>query len=641
MKNRYVLIAALSVLVYLPSVFGGFMWDDEDIITGDSVVHSLANAGKVFSTGYWKRDFPGAESRYRPMRSLLLMAEWKVFGRGPAGYHAVNVLLNAAAACLALWLAWLLFRDPDKAFAAALVFALHPVHVESVAWLKNVTDILMFIFAALSAGLAIKSFENEGRRPVLGAASAVFFLLALFSKESAVMLPALLAAWLWLARGERPREALGKTLPLWVMSAVFLLFAVYALRRTPGMAAFHFKEALLGFAQYSRLVFLPLGLNADRGVVTLLDAAGPLLLAGLVFYGVRAGNRVLLYSAAWIVLCLVPFLDTRFTTGRPIAEQRLYMAVLGLGLACGAAYRPVKAWRYSLLALCLLFGGAAAARNFDWIDPVRLWEKTVAASPASPRARNNLGVSYERAGRFNDAAREYEFSMAMAPGELSPRLNIADLLYRLGNRQKAEQVYSEALSRFPSAARARLGLLRLKLEAGKSQEALILGQELLKERPDHPEALNAVGVVYMALRRDEEARSAFSRAAALSPEYADAFYNLASLHRNRGEFGPAAEAYEALLRIAPAHADALNNLAILSDMAGNEARAVEFFKRAQAAAPGFYQASYNLGGIYYRKKMYLEALSEYSRVLASAPGHEGAERKAAEIRKLLNEDRRK
>lgn len=640
MKNRYAIIAALSALIYLPSVFGGFMWDDEDIITGDGVIHGQASPVRVFSPEYWKRDFPGAESRYRPMRSLLLMAQWRAFGSSPAGYHAVNLLLNSLASCLALWLAWLLLKDPDKAFAAALIFALHPVHVESVAWLKNVTDILMFIFSVLAAGAVLRSREGAGGKSPAPLAAALF-LLALFSKENAVMLPALLFSALWLLKGEPPGVALRRTLPLWIMSAVFLAFAVFFLRREPASGPFDIAQSLLGFAQYSRLLFLPLGLNADRSVVTLVDAAGPLALAALAFYGWRKGNRTALYSSVWAALCLVPFIDARFTTGRPIAEQRLYMAALGAGLAFASFYTPSRPWNYALSAFAIVFGTAAAARVFDWIDPVRLWEKTVASSPASARAHNNLGVSYERAGRLNDAAREYSVSMALAPSESHPQLNIADLLYRTGDREKAEKIYTEALSRFPGLYRAKLGLMRIKLETGRPAEALFLGRELLGEKPGDAEVYNAIGVANVGVGRREEALAAFRRSAELAPGNTGALYNIASLYRDSGELRLAAQAYEEVLRADPAHADALNNLAILSDMDGNEDGAIRLFRRALEVSPGFYQAAYNLGGIYFRRKMYVEALSEYSRVLAAEPGHEGAAKKSAEIRKLLNEDSRK
>jgi Flp pilus assembly protein TadD len=639
MKNRYIIIAALSMLIYLPSIFGGFMWDDEDIITADYVIHSVSNAGKVFTPTYWKRDFPGAEKRYRPMRSLLFMGEWRAFGKNPGAYHVVSIALNAAAACLALWLSLLFFkRDPDKAFVAALIFALHPAHVESVAWLKNVTDILMFIFAALAAGMVIKGAEEEDGGLPLAAAALLFFVFSLAAKENAVMLPALLVFWLVLLNGSRPAAALKRVSVMAGLSAAFLFFAVYFLRRSPDMPVFELRNSLLAFAQYSRLVFLPFDLNADRGVVTPLDAAGPLLLAALLFYALRSRDKAALYSVLWIVICLVPFLDTRLMTGRPIAEQRLYMATLGLGFACGSLYRPEKLRQYSFAAFGLVFAGFSLARNFDWIDPVRFWEGTVKASPASARARNNLGVSYERARRFTDAAKEYEFAVNLAPAEEQPYLNMADLLYKAGRREEAERIYSDLYAKRPASRRAALGLLRVELDAGKPEEARKLGLALLSAAPDNIEAINSMGVVDLALGRDPEARAAFEKAVAANPEYADAYYNLAALYQKSGKTDLAARAYAEVLRINPSHPDALNNLAIISDIAGDEARAVELFKRAEAAAPGFYQAAYNLGGIYYRKKMYIEALSEYTRVLAANPAHAKARAKADEIRKILNEN---
>lgn len=636
MKNRYLILAVLSALLYLPSVFGGFMWDDEDIITGDPIIHQVSNAGKVFTPGYWKRDFPGAENRYRPLRSLLLMGEWKLWGKNPGGYHAVRVAVNAAAVCLAFWLSFLLLKDPDKAFVSALVFALHPAHVESVAWLKNVTDMLVFIFTALSAGLLVRDPGKE-RRGFLLFAPLLFFALALASKENAVMLPALALSWLCLVEEVKFLPALKRVAPEAVLGAVFLAFAVLFLRRGPALPAFEFKTSALAFAQYLRLLFLPFDLNADRWLVTLFDAPGPLLAAGVFAYSRWKGEKAGAYAVVWMVLCLVPFLDNRFMTGRPIAEQRLYTAALGLGFAAGAFYKPDVYRRGALAALALLFAGFTAARNFDWISPVKLWEKTAASSPDSPRAWNNLGVSYERAGRFSDAAAEYGKAAALEPSVPGPFLNMADLYYKAGKPAEAKKIYSEIYAREPGSRRAALGLLRLELEAGGPGADKIL-EGLLAAHGGDPEVLNSAGVAHMFKGRYDAALDAFGRAIKANPENADAYYNLAALYQRTGRPGQAAETYRALLGIAPAHPDALNNLAILTDMAGDEAGAIKLFRRAEEAAPGFYQAAYNLGGIYYRKKLYLEALSEYSRVLKYKPDHAQAAKKAEELRKLINED---
>ena len=463
-----------------------------------------------------------------------------------------------------------------------------------------------------------------------------FFALALASKENAVALPALLFGWLALVRKEGGARAFKATLPLWVMSAAFLLFAVYVLRRGPGLPPFQLKNSLLALAQYSRLLFLPFDLNAERGLVTAFDIAGPVLMGGLFYYFYRARRFDGLYAVFWMLVCLVPFLDMRFVTGRPIAEQRLYMAVLGLGFSAGALYEPVLARRIAVGAAAVIFGAFSAARNFDWIDPVRFWEKTAAASPESARAHNNLGVSYERVRRFQDALVQYEKAADLDLSGAASYLNLADLLYKGGRREDAAAIYDRVYSKEPSDKRASLGLMRIKLEAGDLDGAEKLVKALLEAAPANPEALNSLGVIEMARGRGGAALPHFEKALAANPEYADALYNMAALFQGGGNYAGAAGAYERLLLIEPFHPDALNNLAIIKDMGGDEAGAIELFKRNEQANPRFYKSAYNLGGIYYRKKMYLEALGEFTRVLDIFPGHEGARRKADESRGRLD-----
>lgn len=621
-------------LFYLPSVSRNLIWDDEGIISSDHVIRDISKAGYIFTPAYWKNDFPGSGGRYRPLRALTFMLERQAWGENPAASHQVNAALHAAAALALFWLAWLLGLSVNRALFAALLFGVHPAGVEAVAWIKNRTDIMAALFCLLSLALYIKAGAEGALRRWFEAGSLLAFLLALLSKETAVVFPLLPFAWS-LTAGEGRAKALRRALPYAVLAGIFLAFVLSLFKAGALSAMPDLKWGALGAAAYLRLLFLPLGLNLERLAVTPLDLAGPLLYAGLVWAAFRAKSRTGLFLAAGAGIALLPLLDLRLVASRPLAEERLYFAIAFTALCAGSLVPAHRFWKLGAVLAGVLFAGLSLSRMADWRDPVRLWEDTARKSPGSARTRVNLGLAYERAGRIREAVAEYENSIALDPAPAQPYINIAAALMKAGRQAEAEKLYLKALANSPGNTQALLGLGRAALDKGDPDGAAARAGEALAARPAEKEALNMLGVACMMKGDLACAGDNFGRVLALDRFDPKALYNLANLARMSGDLPLAISHLETLRQVEPDNLDAANNLAILLDMTGREDAAVAVIRDILSRDKGYYQANYNMGLIYERRGRLLEALAEFTRALELNPKHAASQKKADEIRGKL------
>ncbi len=646
MRYGIFILIVVAVIVYINTLANGFIWDDEDLIMEDKYIKSPQYIGYLFTPQYWKKDFVAHEGRFRPLRALTFVAEWQIWKKNPVGYHLTNLLLNLAAVFGVYYLAQILFNGESvKSFFSALLFAVHPVHTESVAWIKNRTDILMTIFYVLAAGLFIRYFKMKNLSLRNYFVVSVLFVLALLSKEAAITLPLVLGAYIWIIGKETEGDSLSATgglkmtvkkiIPLVVLSVVFLGFIIWGLRASQLKSPIDIKANFLVLAQYLRLLVLPYDLNAERALVTGIDLIGPVFFATVIYLVVRKKLYLEMFALLWILITLLPALDIRFITSRPIAEQRLYLPSVGLCLLAGSQMSP-KLWSRILLILIIVsFSGITFARNFDWRDSVRFWEKTVRQSPTSARAWNNLGLSYERQGNISGAINSYRSSILLKPDSEYGYINLANLLFNVGQYSEAKQLYEKLLSITPRNSDARFGLAKVYLQLKMADKSAAIYSEILTENPMDINARNARGVIYLIKGKAELAEKDFEEVLRIDNENTDALYNLAQVYQREQKWERAVECYQHILEIDPEDLNAKNNLGIIYDITGRTDESQKIFQEIVRQSPGFYQAHYNLGNLYLRQKKYLEALAAFRRVLEIKPGHTQALKMVGELKKII------
>ncbi len=440
------LVLAVTSAAFRPSLKNGFVnWDDPQYVVENPGIRSLSAAavGKIFSSF--------SVANYQPLTLLSYALDYRLSGDDPNGYHATNLGLHLFNGLLVFWLVLLIGGRVWVACLTALLFGVHPLHVESVAWVSARKDVLYgFFFLAALVSYVHYLRRPQARRYYYG--SLVLFLFSLLSKATAVTLPLVL---LLLDRypGRTDRKlALADKIPFFVLALVFGglgFFAQHAAGAVRRPELFNLVDKLLivpfALAFYLFKTVWPVGLSclypyfAFPGNPIFFASLIALFVAGLggaVFAWGRS-SRVVAFSSLFFLLTLLPVLQI-VPLGRIIvADRYAYLPLLGLfyGFSEGMAWlyardlrqggRVVRVFLIVLAAGCVVGLGAMTARRCTvWRDSGTLWRDALLRHPASSIACNNLGVFYAHSGRQEEAARMFRRALAIDPAYAGPRNNL-------------------------------------------------------------------------------------------------------------------------------------------------------------------------------------------------------------------------
>src|SRR2546422_6736132 len=393
--------------------------DDLYIIVWNPLVHSLQGAWRAFAAPYWPPDLGG--QMYRPLPLATFAVDWTLTHGHPVWFHAMNLLWHAGVGVIVTALA---FGSPSPegrggqgvrtALAAGLLFAVHPVHVEAVANVIGLGELMA------AAGVCLAVYAAVVRQNVWASGAAL--VLGLLSKENAVVAPALIA-WAWIIEAApRPaRRQMAAFVVSWVVIAGAYL-AVRALVLHPyarlqvtapvflGESAFAGRlTALAALGDALRLLVFPLTLRVDyspaeRTIVrALLDGrvviglACLALWAGLLVMAWRRQRRVEAYGLGWIAIAFLPVSNLLFSTGVLLAERTLYLPSVGLAFAAGAALArlPVQRFRVALALIVLAGGIRSGLRTPVWHDDFSVTRSILVDSPGSYRGPARMGAIYQ------------------------------------------------------------------------------------------------------------------------------------------------------------------------------------------------------------------------------------------------------
>jgi hypothetical protein len=412
-------LAALAAAAYLPSLAGPFQFDDWNVIVHYPTVHS------------WQALLERAGAGVRPLLKASYALNWTL-DPSPLGFHALNIALHSANTALLFLIGKKLFPNhAGAALAAALLFALHPMQTEAVAYISGRSSSMMAVFYLGAMLWYLRGAHWLG--------CALLFVLALATRETAVTLPAALLLC-EVARGTPLREALRRQAPLWLLLAAGALFILLNPRYFDLVAYGFGRRGLadnllsqVGGVSYlaSRLVGLH-GLNIDPGLPTLTEwtpalALQAALLAALAVLGAASLRRRpwIGFGVLWFFLQLAP--TNSIVPRLDVANDRqVYLACWGLFLALAIQISLPKRVAVAMAAsVALLFAAFNVARQLDYLSEISLWEASVRESPWNARARNNLGYAYYQAGRKDDAQRELRAALCFDPQHAKARANLA------------------------------------------------------------------------------------------------------------------------------------------------------------------------------------------------------------------------
>ena len=494
------LIVVLVFLAYLPALRGGFIWDDDEYVTNNPLLTAPDGLRRI----WFSMDSP---SQYFPLTYTVFCMEHSLWGLNPTGYHSVNILLHAINALLV----WRLLKrlSVPGAWLAAALFALHPVQVESVAWITELKSVLSLFFILLTLGCWIEFIGDRSRR-FWHWLALVFYALALFSKTTACTLPAALLLILWLKAQPIDWRRLAQVVPFLAMGLGMGLLTTWWERFHQGTQGELFsmggRERLLVASHalwfYAGKLFWPVNLTFSYPRWA-IDPANPsaygwLLLGiglGVAIYFTRrfVGRSVevaALYYAATLspLLGFVMLYTFRYTF---VADHYQYVASLGLialaaaGITLAFKTKPILKGAVGgvlLLTLGLLtWRQAGIYRNLE-----TLWRDTLAKNPDCWMAHNNLGLLLKDQGRIEEAMEHYHKALQINP-------NAAITLDDLGMALIAKGQFDEAIENFRQA---------------------------IQINPNYAAALDNLGIALAAKGRFDEAIENYCKAIQINPNSA-------------------------------------------------------------------------------------------------------------------------
>jgi tetratricopeptide (TPR) repeat protein len=618
------------------------LYDDTLYVTENLRVQqgvTLANLRWAFTTmdaGYW-----------HPLTWWSHMLDCEIFGLAAGGHHVTSLVLHVVAAVL-LFVALhsmtgAIFRS---AFVAAL-FAVHPLHVESVAYVAERKDVLSGVFFMLT----LVAYARYARvpSPARYAAVVAAFVLGLMAKPMVVTLPfVLLLLDLWpLRRVTLPspdrvavRRVIAEKIPLLVLAALASVVTARESTRIGAVADLasvpfgaRVATATLGYATYLGKTFWPAKLACFYPYPrsfdpTVLALAATVLVAGTVVAVLSAHRRpYLTVGWLWYVGMLVPVSGVVQVGQHAMADRYTYLPVVGIFLAVtwavADAVGDAPGRRRVLGAVGALVLVVAVAKTraevAHWQNTITLFEHALTVTQRNHVAHNNLGLAYRNAKRFDEARQQFEAALAIDPGYEDARTNLALALRDLGRGGEAIASFRDAIRRNPGDASAHFNLGESLLLAGDAEGAVGELHAALGLDPDYADAEVQLGGAFRTLGRPEEAMAHARRALELRPSSAEAECYLADALSELGRVDDAVAHYERALTLRPDFADAHYNLGTTLARRGEMEAAITQFRAAVVAAPDHVAARNNLGRALAAQGRLDDAVAAYSEALRVRP----------------------
>ena len=581
-------VAAIAAVVYLNTLSNGFVWDDNILILKNRWITGIRYLPQIFSSSLWSfQENPAASNYYRPMLFVIYMVEHYIFGLKPWGWHLANIIFHSINSVLVFLIASNLLRQdagmpasqnnaasrrngnltpaPHPAlfpFIASVLFALHTVNTETVAWAACMAELLYTFFFLLSFYLYMSADSGKGQtRITYLVLSVASFFMATLSKETAVPLLMILPVYDYTKRRlEYPR--LKRYIPYLAAAGLYIILRLNAMEGLVEREPFlpdYFAQLINVFPVFTAQLFklfLPVGLspfNVYNRLSSVLDIKlflSLIVTAGFFVFIWRLQRhlRSVLIPCFFITVPLLPTFYLLFynpdTSGISILSERyLYLPAVGFAIYLSMALQWVSGRLGTrmastlLLSATLILAGLYAfgtlKRNRVWKDDYTLWTRTVETEPDNYLARAYLASIYRGMGQNEKALKELLESTKIRPGFTGSHHRLGLLYYSMGQPVKAEMAFKKVLAITPENSDAYYNIALIYMDAGRWDDAI---RELKRALPYAGKERmliirNGLAVSYVRIGRIEEARNQLRMALDADPGDEETLRNLRDLER--------------------------------------------------------------------------------------------------------------
>jgi protein O-mannosyl-transferase len=632
----FVLIAFVFI-AYAPVFHAGFVWDDESHLTQNPCVVGPLGLKEIWTS---------TRAVYYPLVLTTFWALHQFVGLNPLPYHILNVLVHAGSAVLL----WRVLRqlEVNGAWLGAALWALHPVMVQSVAWVTELKNTQSCLFYLLSISFFL-DWEEQARvtpvsrikSPLMFAVSVACFALATVSKPSVVMLPLVLALCVWWRRGQVGWKDAVSLAPFLLISALASVWTIWeqkfhASAIGPEWAQTWLERLIIaGRAIWFYLAKLiwphPLIFIYPRWEIHSSQwmAYLPLLAvtAGLILLWLVPGKagRAIFFTAAYYVISLFPvlgFFSVYFFRYSFVSDHFQYLASMGPLALAGAAIATLVA-RFCETPLELASDTDALQSSSDNIGVAR--RKLFLGSVGCSILLLSLAfLTWQQTVVYHDLITLYTRTLAKNPACWMAHYNLGIALHDHGETDQAITHYHQAIALRPGYAEAHYNLGRLLTEKGEFNDAINHYEAALAINPADAEAHNNLGATLFQAGRVDDAIAHYQKALAVRPDYTNASCNLADALLSKGDMDGAITYYLTCVAVLPAHADAQYNLASALLRKGRIDEAIIHYEKALELLPENADAHANLGSAFLAKGQAQDAIAEYRKALQISPGNVAA-----------------
>ncbi len=656
------IILLITFLAYLPVFHNGLLaWDDEAYIKNNPLIYSL-NLKEIFSHNVM--------GNWHPFTILTLALEYQLFGLNETGYHAFNLLLHLLNVILVFYAVSLLSDKVVVALVASLLFGIHPLHVESVAWAAELKDLLYTFFFLASYIYYLKYLKDLQKKYYFIA--LLLFAASLLSKAMAASLPLLLILTDYFKGRKITMGTLIEKVPFFLLALAFGVIAIFvqdASGSTEFAAVITFPQRLIfasyGFISYLFKLLIPLNLSAfypypDK--VGLEYYAYLLSLLGLIAFLIylRRYSKKVIFGIGFFTITVLLVLQL-LPVGRTImADRYSYIPSIGIFYLAGEGFAFLWNRKLKLTGIVLLtiFSAFYSVKTFArcsvWKNDLTLWNdvirqydkigeayynrgvffmnekrneeaikdfnKAIELKPGSASAYNNRGIVYANEKRFNEAIADFNKAVELNPKNAIAYNNRGNYFKNANRNKEAISDFNMAIKLNPDFSEPYNNRGSVYITERRLDEALNDFNKSIELNPNNSESYFNRGIVFLYERRSDDAISNFNKAIGLKPDYFNAYRNRGIVFASQNRNEEAIYDFNKAIEFKPDYAMAYNNRGMVFANEKRNEEAIQDFEKAIELKPDYSVAYNNIGNLFFEQKRYEEAAGNYTKAVTLDPG---------------------
>lgn len=575
-KIAVILLACITLLVYANSLKNSFVWDDSIVVADNDFVKSWKNFHRLFNKSYLtkpsdidylgERDIGSGEFLYRPVSTLSYFIDFSIWKLNPFGFHLTNLFLHIINVILLFFLIILITRSQAIALLASLLFAIHPVNAETVDMIAFRPNLLSFLFFVASFILFIKCNQHTDKKKIYAyILSLGSFLLALFSKEMAIIFPVILLCYDYFIK-KMPNNIFAYLKKYYLGYASVLVFYLLVkfiiignvVKQTVAYPMKNFYTNIFTmakvFATYIQWFLLPINVHPtlpdDPNLISysLFEPKVMISIVLIVFIfviAIKIRNKFPLVSFAtfWFFVALIPVANILYSLTNYMSARYLYFASVGFCLIASfllVKFPSFKIFKISSVILqkiamntaiiiLIFYSIFTAIRNIGFKNNTVFWMEMTENYPFNALAHSSLGSCFRKNGLLDKAISEYKIALNLDPDYAKDYNDLGACYYEKGMLSEAIKEFKKAIEIDPRLSDAYVNLGSVFGEKGLYKEAIGYFKQALKIEPKSITAYNNIGVTYARMKNGQEARKAWEKLLEINPENKEAQDNLEKL----------------------------------------------------------------------------------------------------------------